>query len=387
MLGKKTIPELIKENADIILLLSDRGGYKSTDLQLFFFEEWQKNNQKLTFFLSRPKSDEIVGVNWFSEFARKEIESKGYIIGAENIKNFPKSKLLTLNGKPFGIVLFVSLSSKYKSNFLPGFESVKYGALEECVEENTTQRYNGVLQGLLSIANTVCRKNKRTLFLLGNDIILPNKTPVLLSELNFFENLKFNETFTTDFFYFDDYKKDGVYKVLCWYFGDDKKTPNFLLPSGDIYIFNKKKDQIIKRLPFVFQFKNEKYYSFFININGNSTPVLYVSNSLVVDDVETELKIKLKKMTDEKIKIEILKRGFFLKENFKKQFFEILKKEFEKNHAAEEILINFDNVTEINSISYLSSDTKLNLLNFKRAFNNFSFAFSDRKIKNLIERR
>lgn len=388
MLGTKTIPELIKENADIILLLSDRGGQKSTDLQLFFFDEWLKNNQKLTFFISRPKSDETIGVNWFSEFARKEIESTGYQIGVENIKNFPKSKMLTLNSKPFGIVLFASLSSKYKSNFLSGFEFIKYGALEECVEEQQTQNYSGVLQGLLSIANTVCRKNKRTLFLLGNDIILPNKTPALLSEINFFENLKFNEVFTTDFFYSDDYKKDGIYKVLCWYFGNEKeKTPNFLLPIGDIYNFNAKKDKIIKEIPYIFNFEDEEYRSFLININGNASPVLYVSNKILLNNFENKIKLEIKKKTDEEIKRKILEHGFFLREDFKQQYFEILKKENKKHENQEYIYIDFNKKISINSIEYLSSDVRFNLLNFKKLFNNFSVAYSDRKIKNLIERR
>ena len=214
MLGNISLKELLKRDNDFLVLLSDRGGHKSTDIQLELFEQWQEK-QKPLFVVTRPKSDETIGANWFSEYSRGIIEGVGYEIGEKNIPNFPKAKMITLNDLTIGFVMYASLSNKYKSNYFDGFETVEYIILEECVEENEASNYKGVIKQLMSIGSTVCRKNKRRFLLLGNDIVLDNKNPSILDELGLWTELKYNEIVRSEYHRQDDYKKDGIYKVDC----------------------------------------------------------------------------------------------------------------------------------------------------------------------------
>lgn len=395
MLGEKSLDEILNENADINILLSDRGGHKSTDVQLFLFEKWKKREKKdLIFFLSRPKSDEVVGENWFSEYARNEIQKEGFEISSENPKNFPKAKIIKLNDKPFGIVLFASLSSKYKSNYLKGFENIEYGILEECVEENVSQNYSQALRGLLSIANTVCRKNKRQLILLGNDILIPNFTPKILDELQLFEKLEFNKIVKSRYYFFDDYKENGEYSVVCWYFGKKGKIANYFLPVGEIYELQKN-DVLKTDLGYrIFINEKDEYSAVFESLNGNSQPVLYFGKTNEIFKNDKNLLEKFENEYSEilneesKILIEILKNGSFSKSNdLKGELFEIWKKKNIKNDDVEikEINVNLDEKTT-SPVWWTSSDNR-ELLRLNLLSRSYPCCFSDRKIKSIITRK
>lgn len=388
MLGTKSIDDILKFGGDINLLISDRGGHKSTDIQLFLFNEWKKREKKSTIaFLCRPKSDEIVGAGWFSEFARNEIEKQGYEISDKNVKGFPRSREILLNNKPFVIVLYASLSAKYKSNYLKGFETVEYGVLEECVEENQGQNYKGILRGFLSIANTICRRNPRTLFLLGNDILLPNFSQKILDEVGFFDDIKYNEIVESSYYFFDDYKKDGKYKVVSWYFGE-KEKPNYLLPLGDIYELQKN-DDLVEDLGYRFKFDEKTYGAGLFKLQGSTLPTVFVGDISFFEnpqkDFETFKKENLKFLKDENLaRIKLLQKNILLKsdEDPLLKLFEI------ENQNKKNVNLKICDFTKISynksNPVFLSSSENLYILNLKRLFRQYPFCFSDRKIKSVF---
>ena len=58
ILTNKKFKELLNLNTDIVTLISDRNGRKSSVVQSTLIEEWVKNNYKPLFVLLRTKSDE-----------------------------------------------------------------------------------------------------------------------------------------------------------------------------------------------------------------------------------------------------------------------------------------------------------------------------------------
>lgn len=391
MLGNISLKELLKRDNDFLVLISDRGGHKSTDIQLELFEQWQEK-QKPLFVVTRPKSDETIGANWFSEYSRGIIEGAGYEIGEKNIPNFPKAKMITLNDLTIGFVMYASLSNKYKSNYFDGFETVEYIILEECVEENEASNYKGVIKQLMSIGSTVCRKNKRRFLLLGNDIVLDNKNPSILDELGLWTELKYNEIVRSEYHRQDDYKKDGIYKVDCWYFGDSDIVPNFMLPIGDIYAL-KETDTIIKSIPeYTFRLKGEIYYTNYIQISKNPTKIIYVSKNQsdynLQDLFIKELGEFLK--TDDDIRL-LLLREYGVMTSPKENALTILYQNWlNRNNKRDSSLISvtcdFDKFKELKGVDFFTSSDYKTILNFRRFFEHNPVCYQDRAIKSLLER-
>ena len=58
ILTNKKFKELLNLNTDIVTLISDRNGRKSSVVQSTLIEEWVKNDYKPLFVLLRTKSEE-----------------------------------------------------------------------------------------------------------------------------------------------------------------------------------------------------------------------------------------------------------------------------------------------------------------------------------------
>ena len=63
ILTNKKFKELLNLNTDIVTLISDRNGRKSSVVQSTLIEEWVKNDYKPLFVLLRTKSDEKINEN------------------------------------------------------------------------------------------------------------------------------------------------------------------------------------------------------------------------------------------------------------------------------------------------------------------------------------
>ena len=72
ILTNKKFKELLNLNTDIVTLISDRNGRKSSVVQSTLIEEWEKNDYKPLFVLLRTKSDEKINENWISEYNTKK---------------------------------------------------------------------------------------------------------------------------------------------------------------------------------------------------------------------------------------------------------------------------------------------------------------------------
>ena len=202
ILTNKKFKELLNLNTDIVTLISDRNGRKSSVVQSTLIEEWVKNDYKPLFVLLRTKSDEKINENWISEY--NTIKYKEYKFKHKKLNNYITAIYAIIDEKEYVLCfnLFVSMSQKYKSSYYEGFETVKYIIWEECIpEKRLLQKIDYVktldeeIKRIFSIGSTVCRSIKPKYIFIGNDIESNVINPITYS-FNLLDKLEVNKEIT-----------------------------------------------------------------------------------------------------------------------------------------------------------------------------------------------
>lgn len=214
---------------DIITLISDRGGRKSSVLQDILIHDAMNGHP---FILIRSKSDISISENWLSEYIQNKFDYLNFYTRKLN-RNIQAIYFTDDNGKEycFCFALFLSLAEKYKSNYYEGFEKVKYIVWEECIPNTPmiqsvryVQQYMmNDLIALMSIKSTVCRTHTAKLILLGNDISVNLINPVTVC-FNLLERLTVNSPIT-DTVMIDDRK----YTFYFLYFSFPDSVEHWLI--------------------------------------------------------------------------------------------------------------------------------------------------------------
>ena len=202
ILTNKKFKELLNLNTDIVTLISDRNGRKSSVVQSTLIEEWEKNDHKPLFVLLRTKSDEKINENWISEY--NTIKYKEYKFKHKKLNNYITAIYAIIDEKEYVLCfnLFVSMSQKYKSSYYEGFETVKYIIWEECIpEKRLLQKIDYVktldeeIKRIFSIGSTVCRSIKPKYIFIGNDIESNVINPITYN-FNLLDKLEVNKEIT-----------------------------------------------------------------------------------------------------------------------------------------------------------------------------------------------
>lgn len=245
ILTNKKFKELLNLNTDIVTLISDRNGRKSSVVQSTLIEEWEKNNYKPLFVLLRTKSDEKINENWISEYNTKKY--KEYKFKHKKLNNYITAIYAIIDEKEYVLCfnLFVSMSQKYKSSYYEGFETVKYIIWEECIpEKRLLQKIDYVktldeeIKRIFSIGSTVCRSIKPKYIFIGNDIESNVINPITYS-FNLLDKLEVNKEITGNCKI-----NDNNYSYVFYYFNfrgsiehwlniKDLNVDNKLKPSGE----------------------------------------------------------------------------------------------------------------------------------------------------------
>ena len=245
IITNKKFKELLNLNTDIVTLISDRNGRKSSVVQSTLIEEWEKNNYKPLFVLLRTKSDEKINENWISEYNIKKY--KEYKFKHKKLNNYITTIYAIIDEKEYVLCfnLFVSMSQKYKSSYYEGFETVRYIIWEECVpEKRLLQKIDYVktldeeIKRIFSIGSTVCRNYKPKYIFIGNDIESNVINPITYS-FNLLDKLEVNKEITGNCKI-----NDNNYSYVFYYFNfrgsiehwlniKDLNVDNKLKPTGE----------------------------------------------------------------------------------------------------------------------------------------------------------
>ena len=130
------------------------------------------------FILLRNKSDVNISDSWLSEYIKNKYDNLMFftrtVVRGIKAMYFSDGE----NEYLFCYCMYLSLAEKYKSNYIKGFEKVKYILLEEAIPNKPLiQSVNYIRQymlddliDLMSIKSTVCRSHNAKVVMLGNDI-------------------------------------------------------------------------------------------------------------------------------------------------------------------------------------------------------------------------
>lgn len=273
-INKEKISEVIDNpDIDIISLISDRGGRKSSVMQDILIQEALKGHP---FVLIRSKSDINISDSWLSEYIRDKYEELHFVTRKLN-RNIQAIYIIDSTGKEyvFCYCMFLSLAEKYKSNYYEGFEKVKIILWEECIPNTpiiqsvkyVTQYMMNDLIALMSVYSTVCRTHKAKIVMLGNDISVNLLNPVTVG-FNLLERL------TVDVPVIDKVViDDRQYTFYFLYFSFKNSVEHWLFNKELDIIAIIKLDDKVKQLDFtlITEFKRYHLYSMknFIYISDN----------------------------------------------------------------------------------------------------------------------
>lgn len=189
--------EPLLKDTDILTLISDRGGRKSSLIQDFLIKNALNG---YTAVVLRSKVDEMATDNYFTEYIRGKY--KNYTFTVNKIDRYINLVSMTVSDKtiPIFFSMATSVKRKYKSTYIKHFEKVKYIIYEECITEDRLSQHIDYINkyamdeinSVFNIYSTVCRNNKAQLLFIGNDISYNIINPITVT-FNLLERLKVNK--------------------------------------------------------------------------------------------------------------------------------------------------------------------------------------------------
>ena len=257
---EKTLEVIDNPDIDIIALISDRGGRKSSVMQDILIQDALRGHP---FVLIRSKSDINISDSWLSEYIRNKYEDYHFTTRKLN-RNIQAIYMIDSSGHEycFCYCMFLSLAEKYKSNYYEGFEKVRVILWEECIPNTpmiqsvryVRQYMMNDLIALMSIYSTVCRKHKAKIVMLGNDISANLLNPVTVG-FNLLERLTVNES-VIDKVEIDD----RLYTFYFLYFSFPGSVEHWLFNKELDINATIKIDDTIKQLDFILLTEFKRYH-------------------------------------------------------------------------------------------------------------------------------
>lgn len=258
---------------DIISLISDRGGRKSSVLQDILINDALKGHP---FVLIRSKSDINISESWLSEFIVTKYSEYHFITRKLN-RNIQAIYIVNSLGREycFCYCMYLSLAEKYKSNYYDGFEKVRVLLYEECIPNQPIiqsvryirQYMMNDLISLMSIYSTVCRTHKAKIIMLGNDISVNLLNPITVG-FNLLERLTV-DTPIIDTVIIDDRK----YTFYFLYFSFQNSVEHWLYNKELDINATIQIDDKVKQLDFILITEFKRYHLYrmknFIYISDN----------------------------------------------------------------------------------------------------------------------
>ena len=387
---------LEKQDIDIFTFISDRGGWKTTTVQIELIERALTQNQ--TFVLVRSKKDEYITSSWFSEYTREYFKNKDIRFYTENVNpNIVKISALRAGSDEQITIFFgvwLSLAEKYKSNYFSGFERVRFLVWEECVPnkplpqniKNIKANFSEQLISIMSIGSTIARRNRVQYIFLGNDIKTNIINPVTVN-FGVLERLAPNcEIYDTC--EIDDRK----YNYYFNYFDFEGAVNHWLVNSEADITYN---------LPV----KNEKAFTYILKSEFKTYYLYFLNSFFYVTEQKPDGKLSvinnereffeyfgyaelLDKYESPELALNILftLAGGEVRENILKYFGSITSPKFRKIFDSyENSVINLFELSEMSYSKILNSANISDIRNFVNMLKNSTFIYSNVYIKLLCE--
>lgn len=168
--------KLLRKDPQYIISITGRGSGKSTDMARKLIEAYDDDGEMFVM-IRRRMGVRLALETWFDSFDITATEQEGYdeardpfakerrhVIKYHN--SGPNKDMYTIDGKPFGYVVYLSLSNKVKSAvFDPKTTRI---VLEEVIENALNDYISNEYSALMSIVSTVFRHRNGQVFILGN---------------------------------------------------------------------------------------------------------------------------------------------------------------------------------------------------------------------------
>ena len=168
--------KLLKKDPQYIIAITGRGSGKSTDMARKLIEAYEENGEMFVM-IRRRMGCRMALETWFDSFDFSATEKDNYDKDKDpfykernHVIEFHSSgqhkDMYTIDGQPFGYVVYLSLSNKVKSAvFDPKTTRI---VLEEVIENGINDYISNEYSALMSIVSTVFRHRNGQVFILGN---------------------------------------------------------------------------------------------------------------------------------------------------------------------------------------------------------------------------
>lgn len=168
--------KLLKRDPQYIIAITGRGSGKSTDMARKLVEAYETNGEMFVM-IRRRMGCRMALETWFDSFDYSVTENENYDKDKDpfykernHVIEFHSSgqnkDMYTIDGEPFGYVVYLSLSNKVKSAvFDPKTTRI---VLEEVIENGINDYIANEYSALMSIVSTVFRHRNGQVFILGN---------------------------------------------------------------------------------------------------------------------------------------------------------------------------------------------------------------------------
>ena len=174
----QSLKRIKKKNADYNIIMAGRDTGKSTAITGELIDEFLKYHRGFIRIIRRTNYG-VAAESWFEDYAEAgthedadgNVLPHGLFYDGQNDITFGEYGELEayfLNGELFGLVLYLSQASAYKSMVFPKF--IYHAVFDEYIEDTQSRYLDAEITKFLSILSTVFRKRERKVWLLGNNL-------------------------------------------------------------------------------------------------------------------------------------------------------------------------------------------------------------------------
>lgn len=174
----QSLKRIKKKNADYNVIMAGRDTGKSTAITGELIDEFKKYHRGFIRMIRRTNYG-VAAESWFEDYSSTgthedengEVQPGGLFYDGQNDITFGEYGELEayfFNGELFGLVLYLSQATAYKSMVFPKF--IYHAVFDEYIEDTQSRYLDAEITKFLSILSTVFRKRERKVWLLGNNL-------------------------------------------------------------------------------------------------------------------------------------------------------------------------------------------------------------------------
>lgn len=174
----QSLKRIKKKNADYNIIMAGRDTGKSTAITGELIDEFKKYHRGFIRMIRRTNYG-VAAESWFEDYSSTgthedeygEVQPGGLFYDGVNDITFGEYGELEayfFNGELFGLVLYLSQATAYKSMVFPKF--IYNAVFDEYIEDTQSRYLDAEITKFLSILSTVFRKRERKVWLLGNNL-------------------------------------------------------------------------------------------------------------------------------------------------------------------------------------------------------------------------